>query len=425
MSAVALFTGLWQTYPPQLSVQAALLVVAVLISENFSFSIEPYSVSLAFPLGVASALLCGPTVSCLVAAVSATSYGEVRQGKPFSVVSFNLAQLVLSTGLAAAAYVRLGGRVLGSSPLGSRALEAADFPRVLLPLVAMAAIAVLGNMLITAVGVSLLTRRRLADLARTMTPFVPAQLALAFVGFLVAQVLAISILALPLFIAPLAVARQLYMRYAGMKEAYVDTVRSLIGALEAKDPYTRGHSERVSVYSAELGALMALDARALERLEYAALLHDLGKLAVSGSVLSKPGRLEPAEMDQIREHPSKGAQMIGRIPPLRDLAETISQHHERLDGTGYPAGICSSDICLGAKILAVADSYDAMTTTRAYRPALTREQAVGELLDGRGSQFDHEVVRVFVDNGVALQPVSSDACESDGSRAIESKGDQT
>jgi putative nucleotidyltransferase with HDIG domain len=400
--ACALATALcsWWYFPPQLSVQLVLLILAVLLSENFAFAIEPYSLSIAFPLGIATAVLCGPAAGCVVAALSSTNYREIRDHKPLAIVAFNFGQLPLVTGLSAWVYVLLGGRVLQSPGGAFVPWSSADFPGVLIPLTAMAAVCVLGNMLATATGGAVYNRQPLVKMASVMFGFAPTQLALAFVGTWVAQVLAISALALPLFAAPLVVARQMYLRYAGLKVAYADTIRSLIGALETKDPYTRGHSERVAVYAAALGTAMGLDARALERLEYAALLHDLGKLAVPGAVLTKPDKLEPAEMDRIREHPARGAEMVKRIPHLRDLADTVARHHERIDGTGYPAGIDGAAMPLAARILAVADSFDAMTTTRAYRPALNYSQALDELRSGAGRQFDAEIVRVFIESGV-------------------------
>jgi putative nucleotidyltransferase with HDIG domain len=242
----------------------------------------------------------------------------------------------------------------------------------------------------------------------TMVEFVPTQFTLAGLGFLLAQVLAISALALPLFFAPLAVARQFYLRYAGLKTAYVDTIRSLVGALEAKDPYTRGHSERVSEYAVALGEAMGLDSRALERLEYAALLHDIGKLAVPSAILVKPGRLEADEMEQIRAHPDRGADMIRRIPPLRDLAQSVVQHHEWFNGSGYPERRPGEELSGAAKILSVADSFDAMTTTRAYRRALSLDEAIAELIRGAGTQFDGDVVKVFIECRVELAVVHHD-----------------
>jgi HD-GYP domain-containing protein (c-di-GMP phosphodiesterase class II) len=387
-------------YPLQLSVQLVLLILAVLLSENFAFSLERYSVSLAFPMAVAATVLCGPAAGCLVAAVSSVNYHELRERKPPSVVAYNFGQLVLATGSAGLAFLVLGGRVLQSRSGQFIPWNPGDFPGALPPLAFTAVLCVICNMSMSAVGVSLYRGRPLSESAPMILAFVPTQLALAFVGMLVAQVLAVSFWGLPLFVAPLVVARQLYMRYANLRAAYVDTIRSFIGALEAKDPYTRGHSERVSSYAAALGVAMHLESGALERLEYAALLHDLGKLAVPGAVLAKPGRLNDDEFDQIREHPARGAAMIGKIPHLRDLSETIAQHHERVDGGGYPCGLCGASLSLAARILAVADSFDAMTTTRAYRPALSLELAIEELQRGSGSQFDADVVNAFIECGV-------------------------
>jgi HD-GYP domain-containing protein (c-di-GMP phosphodiesterase class II) len=408
VSAAGVFSYSWQLYPPQLSVRLALLALAVLLSENYAFSIEPYSISLAFPLAMAGAVLGGPTWGCVIAGLSFTNLQEIRDRKPAPLVLFNLGQLVLSMGIAALTYARLGGVFLQSPAGVFQGWSRLDFPAMLVPMAAAALVCVSANMLLTATAMGVLTHRPVTATVATMIGFVPTQIALAFVGYLIAETLAINALALPLFVAPLIVARQLYMRYADMKVAFVDTVRSLVGALEAKDPYTRGHSERVSQYAARLGHAHGLAPKEIERLEYAALLHDLGKLAVPGSILVKPGRLEECEMDQIREHPGRGSEMISKIPPLRDLAIAVAQHHEWFDGGGYPNHLGGSDLGVAGRILAVADAFDAMTSTRAYRPARTREEAVAELINRAGSQFDPEVVRLFIEARVALATTVSE-----------------
>lgn len=403
------FAYSWTVRPAQPTVELLLLVVAALLAENFAFTLPKYSVSLAYPLTIAAIALSGPAAAGLVAALVSTNYNELRARRPLSIILFNTGQLVFITTAGAWAYVGLA-RACGLGD-GNVPWSLARFPVVLIPMLAVAVVCGAGNLLLTATAASIFRSEPLGVLLLGMTAFVPTQIALAFVGFLVAQVLAINVLALPLFIAPLAVARQLYQRYAGLKEAFVDTVRSLVGALEAKDPYTRGHSERVSEYAAALGTALGLSPRDIERLEYAALLHDLGKLAIPSSILVKPGRLEEQEMALIREHPARGSEMIGRIPPLRDLAVAVAQHHECYDGGGYPSHIGGNDLALSARILAVADAFDAMTSTRAYRPALTRTQAVGELISQAGTQFDPEVVRLFIDARVGIQaemnPVAS------------------
>lgn len=393
---VLAFAYSWGASPAHFTPELLVLIVAALLAENFAFTLPKYNVSLAYPLTIAAIALSGPAAAGLVAALVSTNYGEIRARRPPSIILFNVGQLVLIATAGAWAYVGLGG---GPAPL--------SFPGVLIPMLAVAVVCGVGNLLLTAVAASIFRSESLWMLLIGMVAFVPTQIALAFVGFFVAQVLVIQALALPLFVAPLVVARQLYQRYAGLKEAFVDTVRSLVGALEAKDPYTRGHSERVSKYAAALAAALNLSPRDVERLEYAALLHDLGKLAVPSSILVKPGRLKEGEMALIREHPSRGREMIGRIPPLRDLAEAVAQHHEWFGGGGYPNDINGEDIAISARILAVADAFDAMTSTRAYRPALSRDQAVAELISKAGLQFDPELVRLFIDARVGLEVATS------------------
>jgi len=404
----------WAASPPTMSLQLLFVVLAAALSEFFALQLPQFTFSLAYPFAMSAILLAGPAGAGLVAAFSAISFSDLRRQRPASVLAFNFGQLMLEVCLAGWTYLLLGGRVMAISPSVFRPLAGPDFPSALYGMLACAVVFSITNLLLISLGVSLLGGARTRDVFLSSSGLVPTQVALAFVGFLMAQVLTISVIALPLFVFPLAVARQLHERYTGLREAYVGTVRSLVGALEAKDPYTRGHSERVAEYAVALGQAMNLEASELERLEYAALLHDLGKLAVPGAVLAKPGRLEPVEMDRIREHPARGADMIARIPPLRDLAETIGQHHERIDGGGYPGGIAGDRISMPARILAVADSYDAMTTTRAYRPALDREGAIAELLGGAGSQFDAQVVRTFIESrvGRVVVPASDDEVAS-------------
>lgn len=423
--SLAVFAYSWVSSPPVLSLQLVLVVLAAALSEFFSLQLPQFTFSLAYPFAMSAVLLGGPAGAGLVAGFSAVSFSDLRRRRPPSVLAFNFGQLMLETCLAGWTYLLLGGRVLCVSQGVFKPLSGPDFPGALYGMLGCAVVFSVTNLLLISVGVALLGGARASEVFRSSASLVPTQVALAFVGFLMAQVLTIAVLALPLFVFPLAVARQLHQRYTGLREAYVATVRSLIGALEAKDPYTRGHSERVAQYAVALGQALDLEAPELLQLEHAALLHDLGKLAVPSAVLVKPGRLDAAEMDRIREHPARGADMIARIPPLRDLAETIAQHHERIDGAGYPTGIHGDKISMSARVLAVADSFDAMTTTRAYRPALDRDAAVAELLSGAGSQFDAEIVRCFIESRIGL-PRMTDSEEVDSSplaAPVPSQGD--
>lgn len=405
LSAVIFVTGTaclvlsWAAVPPILTIPLLLVVIGAFLSELFAFSFPIFSVSMAYPLAMSAAILGGPAAACVVAAVSSVSPSDIRRHRPISILLFNVGQLLLSTALGGWSYVLLGGRVLGVGTT-YRPLIASDFPAAFLGMAAAAIVCSAVNLVATSLGVSIYQSQDFKRVFSDAAAFVPTQVPLAFVGFLMAQVMAINVYALPLFIFPLVIAQQLYQRYTGLKDAYADTVRSLIAALEEKDPYTRGHSERVAMYAAAVGRTMRLDPRSMERLEYAALLHDLGKLALPRGLLTKQGHLDDHELALMHEHPAKAAQMIERIPPLRELAEFVMEHHERFDGEGYPLGVRGEAIHLTARILAVADSYDAMTSDRAYRAALSHESAVAELISGAGTQFDPDVIRTFIAAGI-------------------------
>jgi len=402
LSAVTLVLGLvgfavsWIFYPPFLDLRLVLIMTGAALSEFFSFSFPVYSMSLAYPLSMAAAVLGGPAAACVVSAVSSISLQDIRSGRPLSILAFNLGQLLLSTAVGAWAFVLLSNRVLVDSSHVYTPLQAADFPDALIGMTAAALLSYGVNFVLTSAGVALLGRASFRSALRSGLSLVPTQAALAFVGFLMAQVLAIAAVTLPLFIFPLAVGRQFYQRYVGLRDAYRDTIRSLVGALETKDAYTRGHSVRVAVYAAQIGRSLGLEEGQLESLEYAALLHDLGKLSLPSDILTKPDRLTDAEMTAMKDHPAAGARMVERIPPLRGLTPHVGAHHEWFGGGGYPSGSSGERIPMLARVLSVADAYDAMTTDRAYRAALTDDEAIAEILAGSGTQFDPEVVDAFL-----------------------------
>jgi HD-GYP domain-containing protein (c-di-GMP phosphodiesterase class II) len=402
----------WELAPPQISVQLVLLTVAAVLLENFALWLPAYTVSLSYPLAMSAIVLAGPSAASVIAVMCSTNYKELTGRPPLWQVAFNMGQLALSTSIAGWSYVLLGGQVLWVGQWRYVPWDSATFASSLIPMAIAAIVCASLNLFLIAVYGWLLRGESVFEQLMAMVSYLPTQLALAFVGYLIAQVMAITAVGLPLFIAPLVVAQQLYARYAALKDAYADTVRSLIGALEAKDPYTRGHSERVAGYAAELGIQIGLDPRLRERLEYSALLHDIGKLAVPSYVLTKPGRLEGEEIESIRRHPERGAAMVSRIPPLRDLAEYVGKHHEWYGGGGYPGGLNAEEIPLVAQVLSVADCYDAMTTTRAYRSAMSRDDAVAELVRCAGTQFDPDIVRAFIEARVGeLEPAHTKAAE--------------
>lgn len=192
--------------------------------------------------------------------------------------------------------------------------------------------------------------------------------------------------------------------YGQMIGVYFETIRSLANALEAKDPYTHGHSRRVAKDAVRIAAQLRLPRKKIENLRHAALLHDIGKIGIRDAILFKPGRLTEDEFAQIRQHPALGAGMVEPIEFLKDVSDVIRHHHERWDGKGFPDGLAGEEIPLGARIVCIADAFDAMTSTRPYREGMSIPVAVEELLRCRGGQFDPEIVDCFIAQLYRLHP---------------------
>ena len=184
--------------------------------------------------------------------------------------------------------------------------------------------------------------------------------------------------------------------YEAQEQTYLNTVQALVSAIEASDAYTRGHSERVTRFSVALGKRVGLDEGALRRLERAAVLHDIGKIGIDINILHKREKLTPADIEVLKQHPSIGVRILEPIHFLGEVREIIEQHHERFDGQGYPRGLSSEEWLLEARILAVCDTFDAMTSDRPYRKALPMEVAIQEIRDHSGRQFDPEVATAFI-----------------------------
>jgi putative nucleotidyltransferase with HDIG domain len=183
---------------------------------------------------------------------------------------------------------------------------------------------------------------------------------------------------------------------SGLAEA-AEQILALVGSLRAHDRHTRGHSERVRVYTDLIAAELRLPPAAVDRLRWAALLHDIGKLRVPAATLNKPTKLSPPEWETIRKHPLAGAELAAPLLPwLGEWGRAIAEHHERFDGTGYPLGLSGRDISLAGRIVAVADAFEVMTGPRTYKKAMTRAAALAETVRFSGSQFDPDIVRALL-----------------------------
>ncbi|MBR1977053.1 HD domain-containing protein [bacterium] len=182
-----------------------------------------------------------------------------------------------------------------------------------------------------------------------------------------------------------------------LKELFYKTIKSISSALDSKDPYTHGHSLRVTLYALILASTLGLSDKELEDIETAGLLHDIGKIGIPQSILCKQGKLTDEEFEVMKAHPENAEKLIANIKNLKGISNWLKCHHERWDGAGYPAGLKGEEIPLSARIIAIADTYDAMTTTRSYRTALSHQTAIDEIRACAGTQFDPELAKKFIE----------------------------
>ncbi|WP_028574202.1 HD domain-containing phosphohydrolase [Desulfonatronovibrio hydrogenovorans] len=201
---------------------------------------------------------------------------------------------------------------------------------------------------------------------------------------------------LSVFAAHVATAIQNAKMYTRMRDQNIDIIRSYAKAVEAKDYYTKGHSERVAVYAIKLGSYLKLDTKELEALYTSGVLHDIGKIGIPDHILNKPSRLDEEEFEVMKSHPSIARDILSQVWSLKHTLPVVYHHHERIDGKGYPDGIMNGQIPFLAKVISVVDAFEAMTSDRAYRRALDWEKARDILLQGSGTQWESDLVDRWV-----------------------------
>jgi HD-GYP domain-containing protein (c-di-GMP phosphodiesterase class II) len=361
-----------------------------------------YLVALALPARLATGVVLTANVPVLIAAyliggwqsaalVAATGI-VLRRHKALANHAFNTAQFVLIATVGGLAYERMGGQDLVS--LDNGGFE----PGVLVPVVLSAAAVIVANLLLMlpilklAEGIS----GRSVWRSMVLSSAVP-YLAYGLFGLLMAVLWNIGGgFAASLILIPLLVARWAFGQYAEQRESYEATIRSLVKAVETKDHYTRGHSERVSRASVMIARVVGMRDDRVDALRYAGILHDIGKLGVPTRILQKDTMLDDTEFAAIQRHPEFATEIVRGISFLKEAHAGILHHHERLDGLGYPLGLKGSDIPEFARIIAVADAFDSMTSTRSYRGARTVEDALVELRACQGTQFDAVMVEALI-----------------------------
>ena len=198
------------------------------------------------------------------------------------------------------------------------------------------------------------------------------------------------------FAGQLGIAIENARLYADLEKTFLGTIGALAAAVDAKDPYTFGHSNEVTLHAVAIAEQLGLPDDEIQMVRIAATLHDIGKIGIDGAILQKPGKLDAEEREIINRHPAIGADILAPLEFLNDAVPLVLFHHERHGGGGYPSGISGEAIPLGARIIAVADSYNAMVSDRPYRKGLSIDAATAELRHNSGTQFDPEVVEAFL-----------------------------
>jgi hypothetical protein len=360
-----------------------ILVTLVAASVPVHVPRGPY-VSVYYAPILASALLGGPSMAAVVAVFGTFELRELRRDVPWWGTLYNHTFVVIPAVLAGIVVEVFGGPVAAETTLLGACLAGVVFYTVSDALTA-AAVAVRDGRAVQAVASANARSYGLTMLGLTPIAWLMA-LAYTFIGPLVAFVFAL----------PLYTTRAAYKAVVDIRRMFTQTVRALASAIDARDPSTKRHSEHVSGIAVEIGQAMGLGEAELEQLEWAGLLHDIGKIGIRDAVLLKPERLTREERMLMNEHPVKGEEILRDVEQLARERPLIRHHHEWYNGSGYPDRLIGEEIPLLARVLHVADAFEAMTASRPYRPVpLTAAEALHELERYAGIQFDPKIVEAF------------------------------
>jgi putative nucleotidyltransferase with HDIG domain len=366
-----------------------LFVCLIILADSAQISLPRGGASIyaSSPIDLAGIVLFGPAVMAVIEGIATIITEGLLQRRPFMKLIFNVPLLVMTVGVSGLVY-----RAFGS-------FGAIDSPFFLIPLTAAGVVYYIFNTWAVSFVIALSDGRNPLHVWKQnyMWNFFHI-LAFLPVGAIIALLYANSgIWTIALFIIPLFLARYSFQLYLDMREAHINTVAALTSAIDASDPFTHGHSFRVSRYALRVARAMGMSSRDLEMLEYAGLLHDIGKIAVQNDILLKVGPLTEEEWRSLKSHPNVGADIVDQLKFLKEASDVIRSHHERPDGNGYPRGLKGMQVPLTARILNVVDAFDAMTSDRPYRKALPIARVIEELKTYKGRQFDEQIADIILD----------------------------
>jgi len=382
-AALALGTLVLRPEAGDVGVAAVLLLLATIAQLRPVHLTQKTKVTVEDAATFAAALLLDPALAMLVAGAS-TAIASLRRRQSWYNRAFNTSAVVMDTGAAAVAFTVLAG---GAGP-----------SLATLPAIAAAAILKFGlNSTVVDVAVALQLRRRpLAKWWARHRRDTAQLLSLYVIGAIGAVAATDSPLTLALFVAPSALVLLALRNIARIEAGTKQAAHALARLIEQRDRYTYGHSQRVADYAERLARAMRMDQVQIDLIREAAFLHDIGKITTPDGVLLKPGALDACEQEVMHAHAEQGYTLLEKLPAFWEGADFVRSHHERVDGTGYPRGLRGWEVPLEVSVIAVADSYDAMTTDRVYRKALPWPVVRAELLRERDRQWHAAVVDAFL-----------------------------
>lgn len=353
-------------------------------------------VSVGFAIGLASLITEGPLVATIVTTIGFVFRVIKDQNNklihlfnvPFYKTLFNASQSIIFTGLSGIVYVNISNKINVDSQSGF-------ILAVLITLI----VYMLLNTLISARLFSFISDGKFLYVwGNYIKMMLPRTLSVGALGVIMALTYReYSFGAVLLFFGPLLLARYSFKMCMDMRMMYMETIQALSKTIEAKDKYTCGHANRVKEYAVKLAKAMNLTSKQVENIETAALLHDIGKIGIDDNILKKEDKLTKEEYDSIKQHPVIGANILQDVDFLKNIIDIVKYHHERYDSKGYPEGLSGDDIPIEAAILSLADAFDAMTSDRPYRQALSKEKAIDEIKSSQGRQFHPKLAQVFID----------------------------
>ncbi len=379
-------------------VNLLVFVILAVISESLPVALPKGGyVTVTYTIVLSSAALFPLGITLLVVVLGALFvFGKAAGGEPLYKKIFNASQFVVSVACAYGIFGFTGDKIFAINL------------HWVTNYIIMALVYLFINITIVTIAIGLTQKKSPWSIWLSNIKWaVPNFMALAPLGMLLALIYQnFGIWGLILLFVPLLLSRHSFQLYIDLRENYLNTVEALVQALEAKDTYTSGHSSRVGKLAAAMAEEMNMSEEKMEFLKYASVLHDVGKIGVSEFILNKKEKLLDSEWESIRNHPVIGQEIIKKIKIMYDIGQVTRHHHERYDGKGYPDGLKGEKIPLESRIIAVADTYDAMTSNRSYRNAKTHEEAVAELCRVAGTQLDPSLVEIFCN--VASEVVSEE-----------------